>query len=77
MKSIEVTVIRHSFRDADGAIHRRRIEVKQMTVDDRLRIIITPVDSVTIHHQRGGTTCKRRCPPPRSTNKIVHVGQCR
>lgn len=75
-KIVEVTIIRHGFRDVGGVIHRSRIEVKQLIVDAGSRVIIPPVDMGSISHQRGGTTCKRRCPPPRSTNGIVRVGQC-
>lgn len=74
-RTINVTIIHHGYRNPDGTLRRRWVEVRQMTVDDGLRAIVAPVDFGNIPHQRSGTTCKRRCPPPRSTNKIVHVGQ--
>jgi len=73
-KIVEVIIIRHGFRDADGVIHRRQIEVRQLTVECGLKSIIPPVDTGNISRQRSGTTCKRRCPPPRNTNHVVRVG---
>ncbi len=58
MKSIQVTIIRHGFRDADGTIHRPRIEVRQLVVDGGSRVIIPPVDMRSIPHQQGGDVYK-------------------
>ncbi|QQS16070.1 MAG: hypothetical protein IPK84_01800 [Candidatus Moraniibacteriota bacterium] len=74
-KIVEVTVIRHGFRDADGVFHRRRIEVRQLTINDGSRVVITPVDFGSISHQWSDRTCKGRYLPSRSTNSVVRVGQ--
>lgn len=76
-KTVEVKVIRRSFRDADGAIHRRRIEVRQLTVEGGLRVIIPPVDMRDTPHQQGGDTYKGRFQFPRSANHIRRVGRVR
>lgn len=72
-KSILVIIKKPVVHDADGTVHRRKV----LTVFININVVHSSLSlSTGVSHQRGGTTCKRRCPPPRSTNKIVHVGQC-
>lgn len=72
-RSIEVTVIRHAFREADGTFHRRRVEVCRLNIDES-RVIIPPVEKQDVSHQHGGYIQKGRFQFPRRANHIVCVG---
>lgn len=73
-KTVEVKIIRHGFRDANGTIHRSRIEVMQLVVEGS-QVIIPPVDVKDVPHQQGGDTYNGRFQFPRSANHIRRVGR--
>ena len=81
VKVIKVIIIHHGYHGycgVDRVVHRRWTEERDLVVmtGRARRMVIAPA---TGHesapcHQQGGTTCKRRCPPPRNTNHLVRVG---
>jgi len=68
-KSIAVFVKRAPTHEVDGTIHRRRVVVLRVTLDDACQPI-SPVDFCSVPHQQGGDVYKGSFHFRRRANRV-------